>query len=289
MSELARESVKVALSGDGADEAFAGYRRYRMFAAEERVRGLLPGPARGMLGAVGNLYPKLDWAPRFLRAKTTLQAIGRDSGDAYASAVGVTPWSIRSSLYTAIFKRHLDGHRAETRYVDAMAAAPASDPLSRAQYADLKIWLPGDILTKVDRTSMAVSLEAREPLLDHRLIEFAARVPAGMRLRGGSGKWLMKRALRRYLPDEVLDRTKMGFVTPVSAWFRGSLAGEAAGIAYSPALAELGWFDGAAVGRLAAAHRSGREEHGRLLWQLLMLDKSLQRLFGFGAGVRKAG
>jgi asparagine synthase (glutamine-hydrolysing) len=289
VSELARESVKVALSGDGADEAFAGYRRYRMFAAEERVRGLLPGPARGMLGAVGNLYPKLDWAPRFLRAKTTLQAIGRDSGDAYASAVGVTPWSIRSSLYTAIFKRHLDGHRAETRYVDAMAAAPASDPLSRAQYADLKIWLPGDILTKVDRTSMAVSLEAREPLLDHRLIEFAARVPAGMRLRGGSGKWLMKRALRRYLPDEVLDRTKMGFVTPVSAWFRGSLAGEAAGIAYSPALAELGWFDGAAVGRLAAAHRSGREEHGRLLWQLLMLDKSLQRLFGFGAGVRKAG
>ncbi|HEX8480354.1 MAG TPA: XrtA/PEP-CTERM system amidotransferase [Allosphingosinicella sp.] len=289
VSELARETVKVALSGDGADEAFAGYRRYRMFAAEERVRGLLPRPARGMVAAVGNLYPKLDWAPRFLRAKTTLQAIGRESGEAYAGAVGVTPWSIRSSLYTATFKRHLDGHRAETRYVEAMAGAPASDSLSRAQYADLKIWLPGDILTKVDRTSMAVSLEAREPLLDHRLIEFAARVPAGMRLRGGSGKWLMKRALRRYLPDEVLDRTKMGFVTPVSAWFRGPLAGEAAGIANSPALAELGWFDSAAIARLAAAHRSGREEHGRLLWQLLMLDKSLQRLFGFGASVRKAG
>jgi asparagine synthase (glutamine-hydrolysing) len=112
-----------------------------------------------------------------------------------------------------------------------------------------------------------------------------------MRLRGGSGKWLMKRALRRYLPDEVLNRTKMGFVTPVSAWFRGPLAGEAAAIAHSPALAELGCFEPAAITRLAAAHRSGRAEHGRLLWQLLMLDRSLQRLFGFGAAaeVKRAG
>jgi asparagine synthase (glutamine-hydrolysing) len=292
VSELAREKVKVALSGDGADEAFAGYRRYRMFAAEERVRGMLPRAARGALGAVGNLYPKLDWAPRFLRAKTTLQAIGRDSGEAYADAVSATSSHIRSSLYREEFKHLLQGHRAEDRYVEAMAAAPAGDPLSRAQYADLKIWLPGDILTKVDRTSMAVGLEAREPLLDHRLVEFAARVPAGMRLRGGSGKWLMKRALRRYLPSEVLERTKMGFVTPVSAWFRGPLAGDAAAIAHSPALAELGWLDPAAIARLAAAHRSGRAEHGRLLWQLLMLDNSLQRLFGFGVAApraRKAG
>jgi asparagine synthase (glutamine-hydrolysing) len=283
VAELARERVKVALSGDGADEAFAGYRRYRMFAAEERARGLLPGPARSALGALGSLYPKLDWAPRFLRARTTLQAIGRDSGEAYADAVSATPRPIRSRIYAPDFERLLQGHRAEERYVRTMSEAPASDPLSRAQYADLKIWLPGDILTKVDRTSMAVSLEAREPLLDHRLVEFAARLPANLRLRGRSGKWLMKRALRRYLPDEVLDRTKMGFVTPVGAWFRGPLGGEAAAIAQSPALAELGWFEPAAIARLAAAHRSGRAEHGRLLWQLLMLDRSLQRLFGFGA------
>lgn len=291
VAELARETVKVALSGDGADEAFAGYRRYRMFAAEERARDLLPGPARAVLGTIGRLYPKLDWAPRFLRARTTLQAIGRDGGEAYADAVGVTSQPIRSRLYKADFQRLLHGHRAEDRYVTAMAGAPAGDSLSRAQYADLKIWLPGDILTKVDRTSMAVSLEAREPLLDHRLVEFAAKLPADLRLRGGSGKWLMKRALRRYLPEEVLERTKMGFVTPVSAWFRGPLAGEAAAIAHSPALAELGWFEPAAIARLAAAHRSGRSEHGRLLWQLLMLERSLQRLFGFGAApaVRKAG
>jgi asparagine synthase (glutamine-hydrolysing) len=282
VSELAREQVKVALSGDGADEAFAGYRRYRMFAAEEKVRRMLPAGARSLVGAAGDVYPKLDWAPRFLRAKTTLQAIGRDSGEAYAAAVTVTPGHVRSRLYSPSFKRLLGAHRGESRYVEAMAGAPATDALSRAQYADLKIWLPGDILTKVDRTSMAVSLEAREPLLDHRLVEFAARLPAGMRLRGGSGKWLMKRALGRYLPDEVLHRTKMGFVTPVGAWFGGPLAGEAAAIAHSPALGELGWFDGTAIADIAAAHRSGRADHGRLLWQLLMLDKSLQRLFGLG-------
>jgi asparagine synthase (glutamine-hydrolysing) len=277
--ELAREKVTVALSGDGADEAMAGYRRYRLFAAEERVRSLLPGPLGRAVGALGDVYPKLDWAPQMFRARTTLQALGQDSGTAYANAVGVTPAAIRCRIFTA----PLGCHVAEERYVRAMRDAPAGDALSRAQYADLKIWLPGDILTKVDRTSMAVSLEAREPLLDHRLVEFAASLPAHMRLRGGTGKYLMKRALQGRLPDEILHRRKRGFVTPVSAWFRGPLADQAAAIAHSPALAETGWFDSAEIARLAEAHRSGRSDHGRLLWQLLTLDKSLQHLFGLGA------
>jgi asparagine synthase (glutamine-hydrolysing) len=284
VSELAREKVKVALSGDGADEAFAGYRRYRLFSAEERVRRMLPQGARGTLGAVGAVYPKLDWAPQFLRAKTTLVALGRSAEEAYADAVTATSLPVRSRLYSSHFRQLLQGHRAETRYAETMRGAPAGDPLSRAQYADLKIWLPGDILTKVDRASMAVSLEAREPLLDHRLVEFAARLPAKLRLRGGSGKWLLKKALGDRLPAEILHRRKMGFVTPVSAWFRGPLAGEAAAIAHSSALAELGWLDAGAIAKVAADHRSGRAEHGRLLWQLLMLDRSLQRLFGYGAG-----
>jgi asparagine synthase (glutamine-hydrolysing) len=275
--------VKVSLSGDGADESFAGYRRYRFFRAEEKVRRFIPPPARGLFGLAGALYPKLDWAPQPLRAKTTLQALGRSAEEAYADAVGVTSHPIRSRIYGPDLARELHGHRAEDRYIRAMRDAPAAESLSRAQYADLKIWLPGDILTKVDRTSMAVSLEAREPLLDHRLIEFAARVPAAMRLKGGVGKWLMKQALARYLPHEILHRPKMGFVTPISAWFRGPLADEAASVARSPALAELGWFDEAAIARLAADHRSGRSDHGRLLWQLLMLERSLQRLFGLGS------
>lgn len=288
VSALAVEKVKVALSGDGADEILAGYRRHRMFQGEERVRRLLPGPLRRAVGAAGNLYPKLDWAPQVFRARTTLQALGMSGGEAYAAAVGVTPASIRSAIYAPDFERHLQGHRAEDRYVRAYEDAPARDSLSRAQYADLKIWLPGDILTKVDRTSMAVSLEAREPLLDHRLVEYAARLPANLRLRGGTGKWLMKRALESRLPSEILYRRKMGFVTPISAWFRGPLADQAAAIAHGSGLAELGWFNPSAIAALAEDHRRGRSDHGRLLWQLLMLEKSLQRLFGLGMSTRPA-
>jgi asparagine synthase (glutamine-hydrolysing) len=279
--ELARETVTVALSGDGADEAMAGYRRHRFFAAENRARGMLPGQMREKLfGTLAKHYPKADWAPRPLRAKSTFAALARSPEEAYARAVSFTTPEIRARLFTDAAKASLGGHRAEDRWIKAMRDAPANDMLGRAQYADLTIWLPGDILTKVDRTSMAVGLEAREPLLDHNLLAFEASLPQSMRIRGGQGKWLMKRAMRRYLPDEILHRTKMGFVTPISAWFRGPLAGEAERIAHGAALAATGWFEPSELAKIANDHRSGRSDHGRLLWQLLMLDKSLTRLFG---------
>ncbi|KQM41185.1 XrtA/PEP-CTERM system amidotransferase [Sphingomonas sp. Leaf10] len=275
---LARERVTVALSGDGADEALAGYRRYKFHAAEERVRGLLPpGFREPVFGALGDVYPKADWAPRAFRAKTTLLALAQDGNEAYAGAVGVTTCAVRQALYTPAMARQLGGHRGEDRYVAAMRQAPARDALDRAQYADFKHWLPGDILTKVDRTSMAVGLEAREPLLDHRLIEFCATLPPKLRLRRGEGKWLMKKSLEPWLPRDSLYRPKMGFVTPVSAWFRGALADEAAALTRSPVLAS--WFDLHAIERIVADHRAGRAEHGRTLWQLVMLERSAARLF----------
>ncbi len=276
--ELARGEVTVALSGDGADEAMAGYRRYRFHAGEERVRGLMPGPLRRAAGALGAVYPKADWAPRPLRAKTTLLALAEDGAAAYAKGVGITRPELRARLYTDAMMRALGDHAAEIRYWRTMKAAPGCDALDAAQYADFKHWLPGDILTKIDRTSMAVSLEAREPLLDHRLIEFAATLPPAMRIRSGQGKWLMKKAMEPYLPRDILYRPKMGFVTPVSAWFRGALAGEAAALARSPILAS--WFEPAAIETLASDHRTGRADHGRTLWQLLMLERSVGRLFG---------
>ena len=280
LCQLAREHVTVALSGDGADEAMAGYRRHVFHAGEERVRGLFPADLRrGLFGTLGRFYPKADWAPRPLRAKTTLLALGMDGAEAYARAVGVTSPEWRARLFSAEAKAALGGHRAEDRYVAAMRDAPARDAIDRAQYADLKIWLPGDILTKTDRTSMAVGLEAREPLLDHRLVEYAARLPAAMRVRGGQGKWLMKKALEPYLPRDILYRPKMGFVTPISAWFRGALADEAARLAQSGLLRETGWFELAELGRMAADHRAGRADHGRTLWQMMILERSLQRLF----------
>jgi asparagine synthase (glutamine-hydrolysing) len=281
VAALARKSVTVALSGDGADELLAGYRRYKFQAAEERVRGLIPDRWRtSAFGALGRWYPKADWAPRPLRAKATLMALGASGEEAYARAVGVTSPELRVRLLSGEARAALQGHRAEDRYVAAMRDAPARDAIDRAQYADIKIWLPGDILTKVDRTSMAVGLEAREPLLDHRLVEFCATLPANMRLRGGEGKWLMKRSLERYLPKDILYRPKMGFVTPISAWFRGPLAAEAEALARSRTLVESGWLDMKTVASLAEEHRTGRADHGRTLWQLMMLERSAKRLFG---------
>ncbi len=277
--QLARETVTVALSGDGADEAFAGYRRHKFQHGEDRLRGLLPQGLRGPLfGGLGAIYPKADWAPRALRAKATLQSLSASSETGYARAVGVTPPELRAQLYSPEFLRLRGDYRAEQPWEDLMRSAPARSGLDRAQYADLKFWLPGDILTKVDRTSMAVSLEAREPLLDHRLIEFASSLPEGLRLKGGQGKWLLKKTMRRYLPDEILFRQKQGFVTPIAQWFRGPLAESARRIAASSALARTGWFEPRRLGLIAEDHISGRADHGRLLWQLVMLDKSLTGL-----------
>ena len=274
--QLARETVTVALSGDGADEAFAGYRRQRFQYHEDKLRGLLPQGLRGPLfGALGRMYPKADWAPRPLRAKATFQSLAASSEEGYARALAVTSPEERDLLYSPEFLRLRGEYRAEMPLLELMRGAPARSGLDRAQYADLKFWLPGDILTKVDRTSMAVSLEAREPLLDHRLLEFAARLPEGLRVRKGQGKWLLKQTMRRYLPDDVLFRPKQGFVTPIAQWLRGPLAGSARAIATSAALARTGWFDQNRLKSIAEAHISGASDNSRLLWQMLMLDRSL--------------
>lgn len=279
--QLARESVTVALSGDGADEALAGYRRHRFQHAEDRLRSLLPQALRGpLLGSLGAVYPKADWAPRPLRARTTLLSLAGSSEQGYARAVEIVPPELRDGLYSSEFRALRGDYRAEQPFEALMRTAPARSGLDRAQYADMKFWLPGDILTKVDRTSMAVSLEAREPLLDHRLVEFAASLPEGLRLRRGEGKWLLKKTMRRYLPGEILYRQKQGFVTPIAQWFRGPLAASARAIGTSATLARTGWFDGRRLNELAEAHIAGRADNGRLLWQLLMLDRSLEKLAG---------
>lgn len=277
--QLAREHVTVALSGDGADEAFAGYRRQVFHAREEQARAFLPSALRKPLfGGLGAVWPKADWAPRPLRAKSTLLSLAEDGAVGYARGLSVIPTELRFGLYGAELVRALGDYRAEQPLIDLMRNAPARSGLDRAQYADLKFWLPGDILTKVDRTSMAVSLEAREPLLDHRLIEFAARLPHRQRIKGRQGKWLLKHTMERYLPGDVLYRPKQGFVTPISDWFRGPLAGEARAVAGSVTLAGSGWFDSVALKQLADAHISGRSDHGRILWQLMMLERSLKKL-----------
>ncbi|MEP7348731.1 MAG: XrtA/PEP-CTERM system amidotransferase [Sphingorhabdus sp.] len=279
--EMAREQVTVALSGDGADEAMAGYRRHVFHHNEERVRGLLPQSVRGALfGRLGRVYPKADWAPRPLRAKTTLLSLARSGAEGYTNAVSLTNPEQRRALYSRRSRNIIGDYRAEAYMERLMVCAPARSGLDQAQYADMKLWLPGDILTKLDRTSMAVGLEAREPLLDHRLLEFAASLPENMRVRRGQGKYLMKQTMERYLPKDILYRPKMGFVTPIGQWFRGPLAEAARNLATSPVLSQVEWFDNAVIAKAAEDHISGRVNNDRLLWQLVMLEKSVSKLFG---------
>ena len=277
--ELAREQVTVALSGDGADEALAGYRRQLFQRREEQARAFLPSGLRGpVFGTLGRLWPKADWAPQKLRAKTTFHSLSQSGEAGYARALAILAPEQRDTLYGETLLAQRGDYRAEQPFEALMREAPARSGLDRAQYADLKFWLPGDILTKTDRTSMAVGLEAREPLLDHRLIEFAARLPENERIRGTTGKWLMKRTMERYLPQDILYRPKQGFVTPLAQWFRGPLADEARRVSTSSLLVDSGWFSRGALSRLAEDHIAGRGDHGRTLWQLLMLERSLAQL-----------
>lgn len=277
--QIAREKVTVALSGDGADEAFAGYRRQVFHHNEERIRSLLPaGMRRSLFGTLGQVWPKADWAPRPFRAKATLLALAESGEEGYARGLSVNTHAARTAIYSDEFARRLDGYRAEDELIQTMKDAPARTGLDRAQYADLTFWMPGDILTKVDRTSMAVSLEAREPLLDHRLVEFAATLPDAMRVKNTTGKYLLKKCMERYLPENILYRPKQGFVTPIAEWLRGPLADEARAIADSAILGQTGIFSGDAISALAESHISGSSDNSRLLWQLIMLERSLDHL-----------
>ncbi|MDQ2695405.1 MAG: amidotransferase 1, exosortase A system-associated [Pseudomonadota bacterium] len=270
---LARRQVTVALSGDGGDENLAGYHRYRWHMLEERLRAALPdGLRRPLFGFLGTVYPRADWAPRVLRARATLQAVARDTLEGYLQNVAVVPTPLRRRLFNARFRAGLQGYQAIEVLRGHAANAPSDHPLSLVQYLDFKTYLPGDILTKVDRASMAHALEVRVPLLDHKLVEWISGLPPEYKLNGREGKSLFKQALKPYLPEDILYRPKMGFAVPLASWLRGPLRRRIEALLEPGELAEPGIFDPQCLRHLVEGHLAGRHDYSAALWCLLMFQ-----------------
>lgn len=287
--QLARKHVTVALSGDGGDENFAGYRRYRMHLMEERMRSALPaGIRQPVFGLLGRVYPKADWAPRVLRAKTTFQGMARTSVEAYFHSVSILRGAMREQLFSAQLKAQLGGYNAQQVFERHAARAGTEDPLALVQYLDLKTYLVGDINTKVDRASMAHSLEVREPLMDHKLVEWLATLPMGLKIQGNEGKLLLKKAMEPRLPHDVLYRPKMGFSVPLARWFRGPLKQRVRDAVLGERLLGTGWFNPAYVRQLVDSHQAGTSDHSAPLWTLLMFEAFLRNVVD-GQGAAEAG
>jgi asparagine synthase (glutamine-hydrolysing) len=229
-----------------------------------------------VFGPLSRVYPKADWAPRVFRAKTTFEALTRDSAQAYFHSVSILRDDMRNALFSPRLRGELGGYSALEVFRQHAAAAQTDDALALIQYIDMKTYLVGDINTKVDRASMAHSLEVREPLMDHPLIEWTAGLPSRLKQWRGEGKYFFKKAMEPLLPNTVLYRPKMGFAVPLARWFRGPLATRVTESLLGERLAATGLFNRPYLEHLISAHRSGRRDYSASLWTLLMFEAFLR-------------
>ncbi|GGX49585.1 asparagine synthase (glutamine-hydrolyzing) [Saccharospirillum salsuginis] len=282
VSKLARQAVTVALAGDGGDENFAGYSKYTVDQTENNLRRWIPGPIRCHLfpTLLKGLQPMNQWPSR--KAKSLLSALMREPDEGFFLTNAFFSRPLWDYLVRQDFERQLDGYDPASLTSDYYHRADTDDHLSRVLYTDIKTYLPGDILVKVDRMSMANSLETRTPLLDYRVVEYAARIPSSLKLRGRDKKHILKESMKPLLSDDILYRKKMGFSVPLAQWLRNEL--RATGDDYfnrrNSGLAEV--FDMSRVRNLWQAHQQGQSLYTQELWSMLMYEVWWQNYVGAG-------
>jgi asparagine synthase (glutamine-hydrolysing) len=274
VSQAARQHVTVALSGDGGDETFGGYDfRYVPHAVEANIRRRVPGSLRGTLRFVGARWPRSRHLPRSLRLGTYIENVGRSGEEAYyADLCFLKPQNARDLLGLSIGRDPKDSPVYEA-VTGPYRRCPSTSAVQKAQYADLKVYLPNDVLTKVDRMSMQNSLEVRCPLLDRRLVELAFRMPESLKLPGLRAKHLLKEVAARRLPAELLTLPKRGFTAPLGEWIAGKYAKQFEAEVLRSGSAVEGLLDVQRVRRTFNAHVTGQVDAGYALWAIWMLER----------------
>ena len=280
VSKGARQHVTVALSGDGGDEIFAGYRRYYFDKRENMVRAFLPSSLRQpIFGSLAAIYPKADWAPRVFRAQATFESLACSHIEGYFRSMSAFRPAFKDKLLQWDVKQELAGYDSVDVFRYHYDKAHTDDPVSRIQYVDMKTYLPDDILVKVDRASMANSLEVRSPLLDHKFMELVATIPSSLKVSGTKGKYIFKKALKNILPRVILKRKKMGFSIPLARWFRNDLKDVAYDLICNHRDDAL--LDRLTVRQTWEEHQRGFRDRSKELWGILMF-RMWQREFKSG-------
>ena len=270
--------MTVCLSGDGGDENFAGYRRYRFDVLENHLRALLPKSLRRPLfAALAAIYPKADWLPQVLRAKTLLTNLSYSPEQGYFNSLAWFKSGQKRLFYKESLQKSLSGYDPFNVFKTHFDRVRDLDPLSRIQYVDMKTYLVDDILVKVDRTSMAHSLEVRVPLLDHQFMEYAAKIPSRHKLNGGEGKFILKKALKDIVPPEILNRSKRGFSMPLADWFRHDLKPVFERSVLTGDAQICTWFEKSAIEQMWKQHQRGTRDFAHELWTLLILERWCRR------------